>query len=78
MNLKRRVSPMRRKTVNLSIKGEVDEWIGLSPSYEINIFTTEEGELYYNLYPVRKGVINTNNLLAEGYLTHLVTGLEKC
>jgi len=68
---------MRKKKVNLTIKGEADEWVSINKGYELNIFTTDRGELRYQLYAVRKGSVNTNNVLADGYLTHLVTGLEK-
>lgn len=69
MNLQKRGLKMRRKKVNLTIKGEIDEWMGLGERYELNIFTTDKGELFYNLYGVRKGAVNTSNILAEGYLT---------
>ena len=68
----------RKKKRHLTIRDEVDEWVALSPSYELNVFTTDKGELYFNLFPVTKGSVNTNKLLAEGYLVEeAVTGPEK-
>lgn len=49
---------------------EVDAWFALGKHNELNVFSTENGSLYFNLYPVVDGEIDTQHMISSGYINN--------